>query len=317
MDGATVMGGRSNHQREEPLTIPVNRVRCGESHMRRSGFYVESLKSTIQDTGLLQPILARRTGTSDFTVIDGARRLAALIELGVTELIVGRDVIIDVEETEADARFKQIIANVQREDFNAIELGHAFVALKEEYGYQYNEIAEIVGKTPHYVTAKVGLAKRLELEVQQLYIEDLEHEKCIQNTFSQDAIPGYVMNVNILEDIARLPAVLQKTAYVAVRAAEMDKGRALRYLRSLKREAATAEAAETCAGEEKMRYCGLQRHISKISRDVERLLDTVGSGDIMEHEAAIPEIEKLIEKLNTLYIRMKIKDASVSDGVRV
>jgi ParB family transcriptional regulator, chromosome partitioning protein len=311
------MGGRSSHQREEPLTIPINRVRCGESHMRRSGFYVESLKSTIQDTGLLQPILARRTGTSDFTVIDGARRLAALIELGVTELIVGRDLIIDVDETEADARFKQIIANVQREDFNAIELGHAFVTLKEEYGYQYNEIAEIVGKTPHYVTAKVGLAKRLESEVQQLYVEDLEREKCIQNTFSEDALPGYVMNVNVLEDIARLPAVLQKTAYLAVRASEMDKSRALRYLRSLKKEAATAEAAETFAGEEKLRYGGLQRHISKISRDIERLMDTVGSGDLMEREAVIPEIEKLIEKLSTLYIRIKIKDADAAEGVRV
>lgn len=311
------MGGRSSHQKEELLTIPVNRVRCGESHMRRSGFYVESLKSTIQDAGLLQPILARRTGTSDFTVIDGARRLAALIELGVTELIVGRDVIIDIEETEADARFKQIIANVQREDFNAIELGHAFVTLKEEYGYQYNEIAEIVGKTPHYVTAKVGLAKRLMPDVQQLYIEDLEHEKCIQNTFSKDALPGYVMNVNVLEDIARLPAVLQKTAYLAVRAAEMDKSRALRYLRSLKREATTAEAAETCAGEEKMRYCGVQRHISKISKDIERLVDTVSSGNIMDREAAMPEIEKLIEMLSALYLRIKINDAEMPEGVRV
>ena len=311
------MGGRSSHQKGAPLTIPVNRVRCGESHMRRSGFYVESLKSTIQDAGLLQPILARRTGDSDFTVIDGARRLAALIELGVTELIVGRDVIIDVQETEADARFKQIIANVQREDFNAIELGHAFVTLKEEYGYQYNEIAEIVGKTPHYVTAKVGLAKRLELEVQQLYVEDLEREKCIQNTLLEDVQPGYVMNVNVLEDIARLQGGLQKTAYIAVRAAEMDKARALRYLRSLKKAAATAEAAEACAGEDKRRYGGVHRHISKISRDIERLVDTVSTGSHMEREAAVPEIERLIEKLSALCLRIKIKDIDMTEGVRV
>ena len=35
----------------------------------------------------------------------------------------------------------------------------------------------------------------------------------------------------------------------------------------------------------------------------------------MEHEAALPEIEKLIEKLNTLYIRIKIKDADMATGV--
>ena len=178
-----VMGEHSKHQNEELLTIPIERVRCAIRHMRRSAF---SLREPEINDSQMQACCSRflhaGPGTSDFTVIDGARRLAALIELGVTELIVGRDLIIDVEETEADARFKQIIANVQREDFNAIELGHAFVTLKEEYGYQYNEIAEIVGKTPHYVTAKVGLAKRLEHEVQQLYVEDLDREKCIQNT---------------------------------------------------------------------------------------------------------------------------------------
>jgi ParB family chromosome partitioning protein len=47
----------------------------------------------------------------------------ALRELGVQELIIGRDIVIDIEETEADTRFKQIIANVQREDLNDIELG--------------------------------------------------------------------------------------------------------------------------------------------------------------------------------------------------
>ncbi len=129
-------------------------------------------------------------GDCEFTVIDGARRLAALLELGVTELIVGRDLIIDVEETEADARFKQIIANVQREDFNAIEMGHAFVALKEEFGYQYNETAEIIGRTPHYVTSKVGLAKRLDPAVQKMYVDDLDREKDIQTTLSDESPAG-------------------------------------------------------------------------------------------------------------------------------
>src|SRR5512138_3206300 len=100
----------STPQQDKPQTIPIERVRYDIRHIRKSDFSLRSLKSTIADAGLLQPILARRTGDGEFTVIDGARRLAALIELGVTELIVGRDLVIDVEETEADSRFKQIIA---------------------------------------------------------------------------------------------------------------------------------------------------------------------------------------------------------------
>ncbi|HUL62225.1 MAG TPA: ParB/RepB/Spo0J family partition protein [Methanocella sp.] len=293
--------------------IPIARVKFDKSHIRKSDFSLRSLKSTIEDAGLLQPILARRNGDG-FTVVDGARRLAALIELGVTELIVGRDLIIDVEETEADARFKQIIANVQREDLNPIEMGNAFVALKEEFGYQYNETAEIIGRTPHYVASKVGLAKRLDPGVQKLYIEDLEREKCIRNTELGDAEPGYLMNINVLEDIARLPVELQKPAYEEVRAEEMDKAKALRYLKSLKKAAAAADGKVTFAMPDgRVPSPGIQRHIRKISRDIERLLDSVHRGERVEHDV-VPEIERLIEKLSTLCIRIKVKDFEVAEG---
>lgn len=97
-------------------------MRLSDDHIRKSDFSTEHLKDTIADAGLLQPILARKEGDR-FIVVDGARRLVALRELGVQELIIGRDIVIDIEETEADTRFKQISANVQREDLNDIELG--------------------------------------------------------------------------------------------------------------------------------------------------------------------------------------------------
>jgi ParB family transcriptional regulator, chromosome partitioning protein len=313
------MGEHSKPQNEKLHTIPIERVRYDIRHIRKSDFSLKSLKSTIADAGLLQPILARRAGDCEFIVVDGARRLAALIELGVTELIVGRDLIIDVEETEADARFKQIIANVQREDFNAIEMGHAFVALKEEFGYQYNEIAEIIGRTPHYVTSKVGLAKRLDPVVQKMYIDDLDHEKIIQTTLSNEYRPGYVMNVNVLEDIARLPADLQKPAYETVHAEEWDKGKALRYLKSLKKAAAAAEkgAELSLALGRKARgqNSGIHRHLRRITTDIERLVDSMASGEIVEHDDVLPEIEKLIDRLSTLCIRIKVKNVDMAEGV--
>lgn len=166
------MGRKTKGEKRVHQTIPIISVYSDPSHIRKTCSDISPLKCTIADVGILQPIIVRKNGDS-YTVIDGERRLCALRELGVSELIVGRDVVIDVDETEADARFKQVIANIQREDINDIELGHAFVCLKEQYGYQYNEIAEIIGKTPHYVTAKVGLAKRLTREVQDLFIHDL------------------------------------------------------------------------------------------------------------------------------------------------
>ena len=225
-----------------------------------------------------------------------------------------------MEETEADARFKQIIANVQREDFNAIEMGHAFVALKEEFGYQYNETAEIIGRTPHYVTSKVGLAKRLDPAVQKMYVDDLDHEKVIQTTLSDEYRPGYVMNVNVLEDIARLPSDLQKPAYETVHAEEWDKGKALRYLKSLKKAAAAAEkGGSSCrwpwAGKPGARTAASTGTCAGSPRTSSGSSNPWPAANIVEHDDVLPEIEKLIDRLSTLCIRIKVKNVDMAEGV--
>jgi ParB family chromosome partitioning protein len=316
------MGGKQGAAGYGPLTISTDIVRYSEDHIRKSDFSTDLLRDTIADAGLLQPILARKEGDG-FVVVDGARRLAALRELGVQELIVGRDIVIDAEETEADVRFKQIIANVQREDLEDVELGQAFVTLKESFGYQYNEIAEIIGKTPHFVTAKVGLVKRLDPEVRRLYTEGTEGteatddlcgnggngnrpEKCIQNTFSDKP---YAMNINVLEDIARVPREAQLAAYREIRECRMDKEMAIAYLRTVKNGAeATALRAQDGVAitlcTKKSEEPDLRRHILKISRAIERLAGTM-QGQARVEPAIDAEIDALIERLNALRARGK------------
>ncbi len=243
------MKKRANNDKDHQI-IHIKRIDIGPEHIRRNTNDIANLKDTIADAGLLQPILVRQTERG-YTVIDGARRLQALKELEVPELIIGKDVIIDLNETDADFTFKQLIANVQREDINDIELGHAFVTLKEKYGYAYKDVAAIIGKTPHYVAAKVGLAKRLTSEVQELVISYWEAAKCSRNTLkcdSDDVLDPYMMNVNVIEDIARLPGELQKTAYQMIQAKEMDKKEALRYLKAIKQEAEILAMADDTKG---------------------------------------------------------------------
>ena len=299
-------------------TINIARVSVCPGHIRKSFSSIDGLKNTIADVGLLQPILVRRSG-DNFVVIDGARRLNALKALEVPELIVGRDVIIDLEETESDTRFKEIIANIQREDVNDIELGHAFVTLKESYSYQYNEVAEIIGKTSHFVAAKVGLATRLTPEMQALIVNDREAIKCIPNT-SED-LHVYEMNINIIEDIARLSASLQKPAYETIKAKEMDKKEALEYLRTIKRDADTLEMADDIKGlvdsyadqpatAEVGTNKDLSRHLKKLDKDVERLSISVKSQDAIDNDQVVSALESLIERLNALYAEVKSRDSA-------
>jgi ParB family chromosome partitioning protein len=308
------MQKKKESREKDYRSIDISKVSMAPDHIRKNVTDTASLKCTISDVGLLQPVLVREDNGS-YIVIDGARRLQALKELEVPELIIGRDVIIDVEETEADAKFKQLIANVQREDVNDIELGHAFVALKEKYGYQYVEMAEIIGKTPHYVSAKVGLAKRLTPEVQELVIREREAAMYGHNLLkydSDDVIDPYVMNVNVIEDVARLPAELQKAAYEAIKAKEMDKKEALKYLKGIKQDADVLRMVDDAKGLmhnytdiEEIAGKDVKSYIRKIDRDVERLFDTVKSASPIDQEQLIPVLESLIERLNMLYAEVK------------
>lgn len=232
-------------------------------------------------------------------------------DLAISELIIGREVVVDVDETEADARFKQVIANVQREDVNHFDLGNAFVTLKEKYGYQYKEIAEIIGKTPHYVTSKVGLVKRLIPEVQEMAADDMEAANCILDTFSdEENVPsGYDMNIKILEDIARLPGEFQKIAYISIRSKAMDMNEALRYIRSIKKHGLEAPLPERTHND-------IFKYLSRIDRDIETLAGRLNVADPMSRQEMLDKLEASLDKLNMLYSRLKSVTPSTQETVR-
>ncbi len=293
--------------------IPIEKICFDVGHIRRAETSIEGLKYTISDMGLIQPIVVRRSGET-YTVIDGQRRLMALRQLNVPELIMGREVIIAADETEADNKFKQVIANIQREDINPIDLGHAFVMLKEKYGYQYNEIAEIVGKTPHYITSKVGLAKRLTPEVQELVVSDWRSSRCIPDTFSMEDDgdqPVEEMNLKVIEDIARLPEDLQKTAYLTIRSNEMQTDQALKYLRSMKKGGEARNRPGKTGATSGLLLNGaspcenLAIYIEKLDRDIDELADRLQMADQLDRQELARKIEATLGKLSSLYAKLK------------
>ncbi len=125
--------------------------------------------------------------------------------------------------------------------------------------------------------------------------------------------------MNVLEDIARLPSDLQKPAYETVHAEEWDKGKALRYLKSLKKAAAAAEKGGELSlalgRKARGQNSGIHRHLRRITTDIERLVESMASGEIVEHDDVLPEIEKLIDRLSTLCIRIKLKNVDMAEGV--
>ncbi len=97
---------------------------------------IDSLSDSIQEHGLLQPVLVRRIDER-YQLVAGERRLRAAIKAGWGE--------VPVQVIEADDRQTAeiaIVENLQRKDLNALEKAASFQRYLETYGCTQDELAK-------------------------------------------------------------------------------------------------------------------------------------------------------------------------------
>ncbi len=124
---------------------------------------MEELKASIEQHGILQPLVVRRLEGGKYELIAGERRLRATKSLEWTKVpaVVRRNVASD------DTRLVYaLIENVQRENLNPIEEAQAYDQLNKEYGLTHEEIGERVGKTRVRITNIMRVLK-LPAEIQR------------------------------------------------------------------------------------------------------------------------------------------------------
>ena len=113
------------------------------------------LATSIQELGVLQPVLVRPVGVR-FQILAGERRVRAarLAELDVVPVIVRK---ID-DDTAAQIC---VVENLQREDLGVIEEGHAVALLLERDGWTFETVAAQIGRTSTWVARRSSLWTRL------------------------------------------------------------------------------------------------------------------------------------------------------------
>jgi ParB family chromosome partitioning protein len=114
---------------------------------------IQNLANSIQEHGLIQPIILKRSG-SFYEIIAGERRWRAckLLELKRVQAII-KDV-----DAFTIAQLA-LIENLQREDLNPIEEAMAFQNLITEYSMTQESLARIVGKSRSYITNYMRMLK--------------------------------------------------------------------------------------------------------------------------------------------------------------
>lgn len=125
---------------------------------------LDELIVSIQQSGLLQPIVVRPVGDR-FEVIAGERRLKAARKAGLLQIPV-----VVKSATDQEALVLALVENLQREELNPIEKAESYQRLIEEFRFTQEEIAKAVGKDRTTVTNLLRLLK-LPMEMKQAVFE--------------------------------------------------------------------------------------------------------------------------------------------------
>jgi ParB family chromosome partitioning protein len=111
------------------------------------------LASSIEEKGLLQPIIIRRK-EGVYEIIAGERRFRACKMAGLKEVPA---IIRDVDDHEALEL--AMIENLQREDLNPVEIATVYQRFVEEFGYTHEELAKKMGIERSSISNYIRLLK--------------------------------------------------------------------------------------------------------------------------------------------------------------
>jgi ParB family chromosome partitioning protein len=113
---------------------------------------IAELAASIQQHGIIQPLIVTREAEGQYTLIAGERRLLAARQAGLQTIPVL------VREASEQARLElALIENIQRADLNALETAEAYRQLAEDFQLSHSEIAQRVGKSRVAVTNTLRL----------------------------------------------------------------------------------------------------------------------------------------------------------------
>ncbi len=131
--------------------IPMDRISPGAQQPRKDFGDLESLAQSIQEKGVIEPIILRpRNG--HFEIIAGERRFRAARLAGLEEI---PGIEYDIQDNEALEI--SIIENIQRKDLNLFEHAFSLKSLNDIYGYTHEEIAQKISTSRVTVSELIRL----------------------------------------------------------------------------------------------------------------------------------------------------------------
>ena len=115
---------------------------------------LNDLVNSIKERGVIQPIIVRKSDTSNskYEIIAGERRWLAAQKAGLHEIPV---VVTDADDLKS-LEFA-IVENVQRHDLNPLEEAQGYKRLIDEFAYDQDKVSKFIGKSRSYISNSLRL----------------------------------------------------------------------------------------------------------------------------------------------------------------
>lgn len=145
-----------NNTNGSASTLNINEIEPNRDQPRKifNEKALEELSKSIEQNGIIQPLLVRPMLDGSYQLIAGERRWRAARMAGLTEVPVTIR-----EMTDEEASVFALIENLQREDLNPVEEAEGMKSLIETYGFTQEEAATRVGKSRTAITNTLRLLK--------------------------------------------------------------------------------------------------------------------------------------------------------------
>lgn len=128
---------------------------------------MEELRQSIEQEGIIQPVIVRKLASGDFELVAGSRRYEAakMLDMETIPAIIK-------ELSDKDTFVLAIVENLQRKDLNPLEEAEAFKRLMHDFKFSLDDIARFVCKDKTTVANSLRLLK-LPQQIRQALREGL------------------------------------------------------------------------------------------------------------------------------------------------
>jgi len=175
------------------LAIDIDRIKPNPFQPRReiSKEKIDELAQSISNSGLIQPIVVRRSGNG-YQLVVGERRFLACKKLGWKKISAAVRTL-----TDNDMAATALIENLQRENLNIIEEASGYVSLMKNFNLTQEVLAQRLGKSQSTIANKIRLLKLSDKVRQKLQDYNLSerHARALLKLNSEEE------QLNMIEEI--------------------------------------------------------------------------------------------------------------------